>query len=114
MASDDWPMTRNKASIPSFPSSDPSDLLSDATPQSIHAVLVPGFWLGGWARKDVETPLQAAGITTHAVTLPGLGRERSDGVTLANHIDFVTALVGGLDGYVVLVGHSGWRRGRSP
>lgn len=75
--------------------------------EEMHAVLVPGFWLGGWAWQDVEPPLQAAGITTHAVTLPGLDGQRTDGVTLDDHIDSVASLIEGLNGEIVLVGHSG-------
>lgn len=79
---------------------------------SIHAVLVPGFWLGGWAWQDVEPTLQAADITTHPVTLPGLDGTSTNGVTLADHIDAVATLVQGVandEGQpkVVLVGHSG-------
>lgn len=35
-------------------------------------MLVPGFWLGGWAWDDVAGPLRAAGHQVDAVTLPGL------------------------------------------
>lgn len=72
-----------------------------------HAVLVPGFWLGGWAWREVEPPLQGAGIVTHPVTLPGLDGRGTEGVTLEDQIDAVSQLLGGLDGEVVLVGHSG-------
>jgi pimeloyl-ACP methyl ester carboxylesterase len=76
-------------------------------PTGPHAVLVPGFWLGGWAWRDVEPGLRAAGITPHAVTLPGLDGSPHEGLTLDDHVDAVLALVEGLDGDVVLVGHSG-------
>jgi pimeloyl-ACP methyl ester carboxylesterase len=33
-------------------------------------VLVPGFWLGGWAWDDVATHLRAEGFDVTAVTLP--------------------------------------------
>ena len=72
-----------------------------------HAVLVPGYWLGAWAWREVEPDLQQAGIETHAVTLPGLDGGATDGVTLDVQIDAVTRLVESLDGDVVLVGHSG-------
>ncbi len=72
-----------------------------------HAVLVAGFWLGGWAWQDVEPPLQAAGVITHAVTLPGLDGTGTHGVTLEDHIDAVESLIEGLEGDVFLVGHSG-------
>lgn len=72
-----------------------------------HALLVPGFWLGGWAWEKVEPPLNLAGITTHPVTLPGLDGRNADGITLGNHIDYVIGLINDLEGDVVLVGHSG-------
>lgn len=72
-----------------------------------HAVLVPGFWLGGWAWEMVEPPLNLAGITTHPVTLPGLDGRNAAGVTLETHIDYVVGLIDDLEGDVVLVGHSG-------
>lgn len=73
----------------------------------IHAVLVPGFWLGAWAWQDVMPPLLAAGITVHPVTLPGRDGQGTAGVTLVDHIDAVMGLVEDCDGDVVLVGHSG-------
>ncbi len=74
-----------------------------------HAVLVPGFWLGGWAWDEVASALQRTGIVAHAVTLPGLDPDDPvDGeVTLDDHVAAVAGLVDGLDGDVVLVGHSG-------
>jgi pimeloyl-ACP methyl ester carboxylesterase len=80
---------------------------SATEPTRAHAVLVPGFWLGGWAWQDVEPGLRAAGITPHAVTLPGLDGSPHEGLTLDDHVDAVLGLVEGLDGDVVLVGHSG-------
>ena len=76
-------------------------------PGDMHAVFVPGFWLGAWAWREVEPPLRAAGITTHPVTLPGLDGRGTAGVTLAQRIETVTELVDSLVGDVVLVGHSG-------
>jgi len=81
------------------------------TTPSTHVVLVPGFWLGGWAWDDVVGPLRDAGLTPHAVTLPGLGADDAAAdraaVTRADHLRAVTELVDGLDGRVVVVGHSG-------
>lgn len=72
-------------------------------------LLVPGFWLDATS-WDAQVPaLRAAGHTVHAVTLPGMdaiGADRS-AVTLDDQVDAVTALVDGIDGPVVLVGHSG-------
>ncbi len=36
-------------------------------------VLVPGFWLGGWAWRNVAEILRAAGHSVYPVTLTGLG-----------------------------------------
>lgn len=77
--------------------------------EPVHVVLVPGFWLGGWAWDDVVPGLQEAGLVPHAVTLPGMGSVSEDrrGITLADHVDAVRTVVEGLEGRVVLVGHSG-------
>ncbi|MEU4562895.1 alpha/beta fold hydrolase [Actinoplanes sp. NPDC023936] len=63
-------------------------------------VLVPGFWLGGWAWDEVAAPLRAAGHDVHQVSL-ALDR----GVTASDHADQVAGLLDGLRD-VVLVGHS--------
>ncbi|AEE44409.1 alpha/beta fold hydrolase [Cellulomonas fimi] len=74
-------------------------------------VLVPGFWLGGWAWDDVVPALRAAGVEPHPVTLPGLDPDDRGtdpaAVTRADHVRAVTDVVDALDGDVVLVGHSG-------
>lgn len=80
--------------------------------QPVHTVLVPGYWLGGWAWDAVVPALRDAGLAPHAVTLPGLGEPGTPeapraGVTLDDQVAAVVALVDGLDGEVVLVGHSG-------
>ena len=72
-------------------------------------ILVPGFWLDASSWGDVTPALAAAGHTTHPVTLPGL--ESIDapraGISLQDHIAAVVNFVDGLEGTVVLVGHSG-------
>jgi pimeloyl-ACP methyl ester carboxylesterase len=75
----------------------------------VHVVLVPGFWLGAWAWDDVVPHLERAGLRVHAVTLPGLEAPSAEraGLTLADHVAALRAVVAGLDGPVVLVGHSG-------
>ncbi|QJW34830.1 alpha/beta fold hydrolase [Cellulosimicrobium protaetiae] len=83
----------------------------DTSAQPLHVVLVPGFWLGAWAWDDVVPHLEAAGLVPHAVTLPGMDpasttQDRAH-VTRDDHVDAVAQLVDGLDGQVVLVGHSG-------
>ncbi|GEN81257.1 alpha/beta fold hydrolase [Actinotalea fermentans] len=77
-----------------------------------HVVLVPGFWLGAWAWDAVVPALRDAGLAPHPVTLPGLGapgtpEEPRPGITLDDQVAAVRDLVDGLDGDVVLVGHSG-------
>ncbi|QGQ18114.1 alpha/beta fold hydrolase [Cellulomonas sp. JZ18] len=74
-------------------------------------ILVPGFWLDASSWDAVTPPLVAAGHRVHPVTLPGT----EDGADLAAHaatglrdwVDAVVAVVDGLEGPVVLVGHSG-------
>lgn len=75
---------------------------------TVHAVLVPGFWLGAWAWDGVVPVLRAAGVEPHALTLPGMdpGAPRP-GVTLEDHVDAVLDAVRACDGPVVLVAHSG-------
>ena len=81
------------------------------TTPSTHVVLVPGFWLGGWAWDDVVPALRDAGLVPHSVTLPGLGPDDTSedraAVTRDDHVRAVVGLVEGLEGRVVLVGHSG-------
>jgi len=70
-------------------------------------ILIPGFWLGGWAWDDVAAALPDD-LDVHAPTLPGVepGADRA-GITRADHVQAVLDLVDGLEGDVVLVGHSG-------
>ena len=51
-------------------------------------VLVPGFWLGGWAWDSVASSLRAAGHDVEAVTLPGLESLDADrsAISLDDHI----------------------------
>lgn len=73
-------------------------------------VLVPGYWLGGWAWRDVTASLRAAGHTAYPVTLTGLGERAhlsSPYVNLDTHILDVTNVLHYEDLHdVVLVGHS--------
>lgn len=73
-------------------------------------VLVPGFWLGGWAWHAVARSLRANAHEVYAVTLTGLGEKKhlsSSQVDLDTHIYDVFNLIEyeGLSD-VVLVGHS--------
>ena len=78
------------------------------TPSSLPFVLVPGFWLGGWAWERVAAPLAAAGHDVHPLTLPGLDTPATPrhGITLDDHIQAVVEAVA-RHGPAVLVGHSG-------
>ncbi|MBG0564116.1 alpha/beta fold hydrolase [Actinoplanes aureus] len=63
-------------------------------------VLVPGFWLGGWAWDAVAAPLRAEGHEVHQFS-PVLDR----GTTAADHIEQLVGVLRDLED-VVLVGHS--------
>ena len=73
-------------------------------------VLVPGFWLGGWAWKAVTDILRAKGHAVYPVTLTGLGERVHLGnaqTNLDTHVSDVVNLIEfeELDN-VYLVGHS--------
>ena len=84
---------------------------SDQSTTIVHAVLVPGFWLGAWAWEAVTPVVERTAITTHPLTLPGLENPNSDrnGLVLNGHVEAVLNIVSGLDGEVVLVGHNRYR-----
>lgn len=77
-----------------------------------HFVLVPGFWLGGWAWDSVASNLTGRGHKVTALTLPGLGDAATDkgDITLDDHVkavvDAVETDVGDTE-QVVVVAHSG-------
>ena len=73
-------------------------------------VLIPGFWLGGWAWKTVTEILRAEGHEVFPLTLTGLG-ERAHLGTAETNLDTHVADVVNLIRYnelenVYLVGHS--------
>jgi pimeloyl-ACP methyl ester carboxylesterase len=73
-------------------------------------VLIPGFWLGGWAWRPVTEALRAQGHEVYALSLTGLGERahlaRPD-TDLEVHVTDVLNLVRYEDlTDVVLVGHS--------
>jgi pimeloyl-ACP methyl ester carboxylesterase len=72
-------------------------------------VLVPGFWLGGWAWDEVAAALRAGGHDVTALTLPGLESAEADraSVTLADHVDAICKAVQVAGPPVVLAVHSG-------
>jgi pimeloyl-ACP methyl ester carboxylesterase len=72
-------------------------------------VLVPGFWLGGWAWERVERALRDAGHGVESLTLPGLeaGDAPRGGIRLTDHVAAVAGAVAGAAQPVLLVVHSG-------
>jgi pimeloyl-ACP methyl ester carboxylesterase len=71
-------------------------------------ILVPGFWLGGWAWDAVAERLRAAGHDVTALTLPGLEDASADrsAVTLTDHVDAIVDAVMAANEPVVLAVHS--------
>jgi len=72
-------------------------------------VLVPGFWLGGWAWDEVAGALRADGLDVTAITLPGLESVEADrsAITMADHVEAIAEAVREAGGPAVLVVHSG-------
>jgi pimeloyl-ACP methyl ester carboxylesterase len=72
-------------------------------------VLVPGFWLGGWAWDEVAAALRAEGHKVTAVTLPGLESADADrsAITMADHVEAICKAVRAAGAPVVLAVHSG-------
>jgi len=74
-----------------------------------HFVLVPGFWLGGWAWQRVAEELMAAGHSATAITLPGLQSVAADraGIGIEHHAAAVAAVISRSPEPPILVAHSG-------
>lgn len=72
-------------------------------------ILVPGYWLGGWAWQDVTKHLVVAGMSAVAITLPGLESPTTprDTISLADHVRAIVDAVRAAGKPVVLVAHSG-------
>lgn len=74
-------------------------------------VLVPGFWIGGWAWQTVAARLRAAGHLVYPLSPTGLGERvhlASPEVDVQTHIADIVNLIEYEDlQEVVLVGHSG-------
>ena len=72
-------------------------------------VLVPGYWLGGWAWDAVVDHLRSDGVEAHAVTLPGLESPETPraGIHTADHVAAVLAALDATPSPAVLVAHSG-------
>ena len=75
----------------------------------IEIVLIHGAWQGGWVWSNVTPSLSAAGYRCHPVDMPGSAPVVQDraSVTFADQVDYLKALLGRIDGPVVVVGHSG-------
>lgn len=73
-------------------------------------VLVPGFWLGGWAWRDVEKILRDNGHNVFSVTLTGLGERvhlANKEISFDTHVADVVNLIEYNElGDVYLAGHS--------
>jgi len=72
-------------------------------------ILIPGFWLDASSWGEVLPVFEDAGVRARALTLPGLAPADADrgAIRLRDHVDAVVAAVDGVEGAVVLVGHSG-------
>jgi pimeloyl-ACP methyl ester carboxylesterase len=80
------------------------------TSRTAPIVLVPGFWLGGWAWDDVAAALRAEGRDdVTALTLPGLESVEADrsAITMADHVDSICDAVTEAGAPAVLAVHSG-------
>ena len=80
------------------------------TVDGMDIILIPGLWLTARSWDDVVPRLEAAGHTTHALTLPGMEAVDADrsGVTRQHHVDAVVSAIDDVPGEakVLLVGHS--------
>src|SRR6186997_1230931 len=71
-------------------------------------ILVPGFWLGGWAWDEVVDLLRADGHDVSPLTLPGYESADVDrsSITLQDHVDAIIAALEAADRPAVLAVHS--------
>jgi pimeloyl-ACP methyl ester carboxylesterase len=71
-------------------------------------ILVPGFWLGGWAWDEVAETLRADGHDVTALTLPGLESATADrsAITFEDHVQAIVDAVSAAAAPVVLAVHS--------
>jgi pimeloyl-ACP methyl ester carboxylesterase len=76
-------------------------------------VLIPGFWLGADAWREVTPAIERAGHHAHPLTLPGLERDDTDRgrITVPEQVDAIVRRIDEVGDTsardVVLVGHSG-------
>ena len=71
-------------------------------------ILVPGFWLGGWAWDEVAGLLRDDGFDVTALTLPGMESKDADRskIGFADHVDAIVKAIEAKDEPVVLAVHS--------
>jgi pimeloyl-ACP methyl ester carboxylesterase len=71
-------------------------------------ILVPGFWLGGWAWDEVAGVLRADGHEVTALTLPGMDARETDrsSITFVDHVDAIVGAVEDAGRPAILVVHS--------
>jgi pimeloyl-ACP methyl ester carboxylesterase len=72
----------------------------------VTAVFVHGAWHGAWCWAPVLRELAGAGVPTVAVDLPGHGADPRPLADVAADTAHVTEVLDGIDGPVVLIGHS--------
>ncbi len=70
------------------------------------AVLVHGAWHGAWCFDKVTAELRARGVPVVALDLPGHGDDTAPLGDLAHDATRVRQVIDGIDGDVVLLGHS--------
>ena len=73
---------------------------------SATVVLIHGAWHGAWCWDRVVALLETANIPTVAVDLPGHGASTEPLGDLYTHTAYVRDLLDGIDGPIVLCGHS--------
>jgi pimeloyl-ACP methyl ester carboxylesterase len=69
-------------------------------------VLVHGAWHGGWCWDRVVPLLEARGLDVVRVELPSVGADPESGADLAGDASAVRAAVDGVEGNVLVCGHS--------
>ena len=79
---------------------------------TVHIILIPGFWLDGSSWAEIVPVLEQAGHRPQPLTLPGMESREDDRsrISLRDHVDAVVAIIDSVHpaaGEVVLVGHSG-------
>jgi pimeloyl-ACP methyl ester carboxylesterase len=82
---------------------------TDLTPGGPAVILVPGYWLGGWAWDAVAAGLRERGANVVAVTLPGLEPDAGDRgeVTWGDQVAELRRLIETEARPPVVVAHSG-------